>query len=214
MRASSFPSTSPSAPPVVPVPGPPAAPPAPCGVPPFEPLRVGGGGAHRLRRALRRRRPALAAGLAALTAALAATGLGGDGVNGDATHGVGPGAGATAGAAPEGGRRPATLVSAPVRIADAGTVRLLRPGDRVDVVAAGRPGDRGGPRDEDHEGTRGGGLDGVRVLAKGALVADVPQGPAEGLAEDGALIVLSLPRSTAASLAGAGISTRLAVVLC
>ncbi|MGW3162224.1 RcpC/CpaB family pilus assembly protein [Streptomyces sp. NPDC001142] len=177
-------------------------------------MRVGGGGARRLRRALWRRRHALAAGLALTAAALAATGLGGGGMNGDAAQGVGAGAGGTAGVAPERVRRPAPLVSAPVRIADAGTVRLLQPGDRVDVVAVGRPEDRDGTRDEDRDGSRGEGLDGVRVLAKGALVADVPQGPAEGLAEDGALIVLSVPRSTAASLAGAGISTRLAVVLC
>ncbi|MFF9401027.1 MULTISPECIES: RcpC/CpaB family pilus assembly protein [unclassified Streptomyces] len=131
-------------------------------------------------------------------------------MNGDATQGIGTGAGGTAGAAQERARRPAPLASAPVRIADAGTVRLLRPGDRVDVVAVGRQEDR----DEDRDGSRGESPDGVRVLAKGALVADVPQPSAEGLAEDGALIVLSVPRSTAASLAGAGISTRLAVVLC
>ncbi|MER5359238.1 hypothetical protein [Streptomyces sp. NPDC002785] len=150
-----------------------------------------GGGGHRLRRALWRQRRALAAGLALTAAALAATGLGG-GAGGDTAHG----AGGTAGAAPERVRRPVPLVSAPVRIADAGTVRLLRPGDRVDVIAA--------------EGT---GAD-ARVLAKGARVADVPQATAEGLAENGALIVLSVPRGTAASLAGAGISARLAVTLC
>ncbi|MFF3730346.1 hypothetical protein ACFYXM_08515 [Streptomyces sp. NPDC002476] len=183
-------------------------------MPAFEPLRVGGGGARRLRRALWRRRHALAAGLAVTAAALAATGLAGGGMNGDAAQGVGTSAGGTAGVAPERVRRTAPSVSAPVRIADAGAVRLLRPGDRVDVIAVGRQKDRDGIRDEDHGGGRGEGLDGVRVLAKGALVADVPEGSAEGLAEDGALIVLSVPRSTAASLAGAGISTRLAVVLC
>ncbi|MEU9849964.1 hypothetical protein [Streptomyces sp. NPDC047985] len=146
----------------------------------------------------------MAAGLAVTAAALAATGLGGGDMGGEAAHGVGTGAGGTAGTATERVRRPAPLVSAPVRIADAGAVRLLRPGDRVDVIAAGRDGD----------GAEAGGRDGARVLAKGALVADVPQGPAEGLAEDGALVVLSVPRGTAASLAGAGISTRLAVILC
>ncbi|MFG2630530.1 hypothetical protein [Streptomyces sp. NPDC048473] len=170
-------------------PGPPASAPPPCGVPAFEPLRVRGGGGHRLRRTLWRQRRALAAGLALTAAALAATGLGG---GGDAAHG----AGGTAGAVPERARRPVPLVSAPVRIADAGTVRLLRPGDRVDVIAA-----------------EGAGAD-ARVLAKGARVADVPQATAEGPAEDGALIVLSVPRGTAASLAGAGISARLAVTLC
>ncbi|MFH8474869.1 hypothetical protein [Streptomyces sp. NPDC018000] len=182
-------------------PGPPASAPPPTGVPAFEPLRVRGGGGRRLRRALWRQRRALAAGLAltaaglALTAAaLAATGLGGGDSGGNTAHGAGTGG--TAGAAPERARRPVPLVSAPVRIADAGTVRLLRPGDRVDVIAA--------------EGT---GAD-ARVLAKGARVADVPQATAEGLAENGALIVLSVPRGTAAALAGAGISARLAVTLC
>lgn len=75
-------------------------------------------------------------------------------------------------------------------------MRLLRPGDRVDVIAA-----------------EGAGAD-ARVLAKGARVTDVPQTSAEGPAEDGALIVVSVPRGTAASLAGAGISARLAVTLC
>ncbi|WP_326766085.1 RcpC/CpaB family pilus assembly protein [Streptomyces sp. NBC_01591] len=163
-----------------------------------------GGGGHRLRRALWLQRRALAAGLAVTAAALAATGLGGDGAGagGDAAYGVG--AGGTAGAAPERARRPARLMSAaPVRIADAGTVRLLRPGDHVDVIAAGETGTGSGS--------------GVRVLAKGARVAEVPQATtegSEGSAEDGALIVLSVPRDTATALAGASISSQLAVSLC
>lgn len=135
----------------------------------------------------------MAAGLALTAAALAAAGLtGGDGGGGASDR---PG-----GAAPEEERRPVQLVSAPVRIADAATVRLLRPGDRVDVIAGG-----------------GAGAD-ARVVAKGARVAAVPRTAADGfagdLAEGGALVVLSVPRSTAASLAGAGISARLAVTLC
>ncbi|WP_406494967.1 hypothetical protein OG936_14040 [Streptomyces sp. NBC_00846] len=177
-------------------PGPPASAPPPCGVPAFEPLRVRGGGGHRLRRALWRQRHTMAAGLALTAAALAATGLGGSGGGSDSGHGAGAEAGGAAGAAAERARGTAPLVSAPVRIADAGTVRLLRPGDRVDVIAAERTGSD------------------ARVLAKGARVVDVPQAPAEGSAEDGALIVLSVPRGTAASLAGAGISARLAVTLC
>ncbi|WP_349632789.1 RcpC/CpaB family pilus assembly protein [Streptomyces sp. ML-6] len=183
---------------------PPASAPPPCGVPAFEPLRVRGGGGRGLRRAVWRQRRALAAGLALTAAALVATGLGstGAGTGGAPAYGAG---GAGAGGAGAGGatpgqvRRPTTrLVSAPVRIADAGAVRLLRPGDRVDVIAAGGSGS---------------GAD-VRVLAKGARVAEVPQAPADGAAGDGALVVLSVPRETAASLAGAGISSRLAVALC
>ncbi|MGW0120960.1 hypothetical protein [Streptomyces sp. NPDC003327] len=90
-------------------------------------------------------------------------------------------------------------MSAPVRIADAETVRLLRPGDRVDVIAAttsptGAAGD-------------------ARVVAKGARVADVPR-PGEARPDGGALVVLSVPRPTAAALAGAGITSQLAVTLC
>jgi hypothetical protein len=142
-----------------------------------------------------RQRRAMAAGLALTAAALAAAGLGGGEAPG--------GAEGAAGAGPV-KRRPVPLVSAPVRIADAATVRLLRPGDQVDVIAA-----------------EGAGAD-ARVVAKGARVAAVPRAPADGWAEDpaerpatsGALVVLSVPRSTAASLAGAGISARLAVTLC
>ncbi|MYV70424.1 hypothetical protein GT043_31685 [Streptomyces sp. SID2131] len=90
-------------------------------------------------------------------------------------------------------------MSAPVRIADAATVRLLRPGDRVDVIAApqGLPGGEGE----------------ARVVAAGARVAEVPR--ADGDQQDaGALVVLSVPRATAAVLAGAGVTSRLAVTLC
>ncbi|MFF2326871.1 MULTISPECIES: hypothetical protein [unclassified Streptomyces] len=163
-------------------------------MPLFEPLRVRGCGGHRLRQALWRQRRALAAGLALTAAGLAATGVGADGAGSSAAHGAG--AGGTSGVASQVARRPVPLVSAPVRIADAGTVRLLRPGDRVDVIAA------------DGAGAA------ARVVAKGARVADVPQAVVEGPAEGGALIVLSVPRGTAASLAGAGMSTKLAVTLC
>ncbi|GGY93895.1 hypothetical protein GCM10010365_10680 [Streptomyces poonensis] len=93
------------------------------------------------------------------------------------------------------GQRAVTKVSAPVRIADAATVRLLRPGDRVDVIAA-----------EDSPAAGGH----ARVVARGARVTQVP---AASSAETGALIVLSVPRATAARLAGAGATARLAVTL-
>lgn len=88
-------------------------------------------------------------------------------------------------------------VTAPVRIADAASVRLLQPGDRVDVVAA--------------EDASAGGV--ARVLARGVRVTDVPE-PLEGAAESGALVVLSAPRATAARLVGASATARLAVTLC
>ncbi|MGC3002092.1 hypothetical protein ACPF8X_27880, partial [Streptomyces sp. G35A] len=97
------------------------------------------------------------------------------------------------------GRRiahPPYHVTAPVRIADAAAVRLLRPGDRVDVIAA-------------EESVTGGE---ARVVARGARVAEVPE-PLEGAGDAGALVVLSVPRSTAARLVGASATARLAVTL-
>ncbi|MFE7750420.1 RcpC/CpaB family pilus assembly protein [Streptomyces sp. NPDC057428] len=173
------------------------APPAPCGIPHFPPLRVRGGGRRRVRRALRARRRALAVGFALASAVLAASELSGD-----------EGAAATAGATqlePE-RRRAVRFVSAPVRIADAATVGLLRPGDRVDVIAAA-----GG----DAEAT---------VVARDVRVAQVPRGTGTGWpsstgakdpagGDGGALVVLSVGRDTAKTLAGAGAVGRLAVAV-
>ncbi|CAM5462536.1 MULTISPECIES: RcpC/CpaB family pilus assembly protein [Streptomyces] len=173
----------------------PAPVPAPGGVGPFGPLRVRGGGAHRLRRMLRRQRRAAAAGLALAGAALATTGL----------SSADGGAAAAPDAPPGAGRSSGRLVAAPVRIADPETVRLLRPGDRVDVIAVG---DTGG--------------DDARVVARGARVAKVPRAAAGpgghaasggGEAGSGALVVLSVERSTATALLGAGTSGRLAVAV-
>ncbi|MFH9395956.1 RcpC/CpaB family pilus assembly protein [Streptomyces sp. NPDC017556] len=153
-----------------------------------------GGGADRLRRMLRRQRRAAAAGLALAGAALATTGL--SGADGEAVPPEAP---------PGAGRSSVRLVSAPVRIADPETVRLLRPGDRVDVIAVGDPGDD------------------ARVVARGVRVAKVPHATAGsgGRAADvsgagaaaGALVVLSVERSTATTLLGAGVSGRLAVAV-
>ncbi|MCY0927305.1 hypothetical protein OTB20_14020 [Streptomyces sp. H27-H1] len=154
-------------------------------VPLFAPLRVGRAG-DRLRRAVRRRRRGAAAGLAVVAAVLAVGGAE---------------AQASRGSAPPAAKPPPAavrMVSAPVRIADAATVRLLRPGDRVDVVAA----ERGGP---------------PRVVASGARVAEVPApetGVEQASGEGGALVVLSVPRDTARALVGAGTLSRLAVTLC
>ncbi|MEU4122002.1 hypothetical protein AB0F21_07090 [Streptomyces virginiae] len=150
-------------------------------VPSFPPLRVGRG-SGRLRRAVRRRRRAVSAALAVVAAALAVGGTE---------------AQASRGAPPPVVKPPTVavrMVSAPVRIADAATVRLLRPGDRVDVVAA----ERAQP---------------PRVVAAGARVAEVPVAE-QGVGDGGALVVLSVPRETARALVGAGAMTRLAVTLC
>ncbi|MEU4179832.1 hypothetical protein [Streptomyces sp. NPDC026589] len=157
-----------------------------------------GGGADRLRRMLRRQRRAAAAGLALAGAALATTGL--SGADGEAGPPEAP---------PAAGRSSVRLVSAPVRIADPETVRLLRPGDRVDVIAVGDTGD------EARVVARG-----VRVAkvphaaaGSGGLAADVSGAGAEAGAEAGALVVLSVERSTATALLGAGVSGRLAVAV-
>ncbi|MFJ2111333.1 MULTISPECIES: hypothetical protein [unclassified Streptomyces] len=170
-------------------------------MPAFDPLRVRGSG-RRLRRALLRRRRATAAGLAMTAAALAATGAGGAvgaaGATAAADARTEAAARAVAAASPpeparQHTRRPAGMVSAPVRIADAATVRLLRRGDRVDVIAAAE----GAPE--------------ARVVAMGVRVAAIPRAR-EPEPDGGALIVLSVPRDTATALAGAG--PRLSVTLC
>ncbi|WP_189949895.1 hypothetical protein [Streptomyces alanosinicus] len=165
--------------------------PATCEVPQFPPVRVRGG-RYQLQRLVRHRRRAIAAGLAVTAAALVA---------------AGPRTSAEPHRAEQARGHPVTepvrrraamqTVTAPVRIADAATVRLLRPGDRVDVIAAEDP--------------SAGGI--ARVLARGARVAKVPE-PLEGGAESGALVVLSVPRATAVRLVGASAAARLAVTLC
>ncbi|MFB9465633.1 hypothetical protein [Streptomyces cinereospinus] len=188
-----------SVPPAQPLPGPRSPLPLPlgtdapptCQVPLFAPVRVRGG-RFRLRRFVRQRRRALAAALVITAVALVAAGprAPADTRPGDRARGH-----PVADRAPE--RRAVRPVSAPVRIADAATVRLLRPGDRVDVVAA-------------TESVTGGAAE---VVARGALVTEVPEPPA-GEAVGGALVVLSVPRATAARLAGASATARLAVTVC
>ncbi|MGW2641235.1 hypothetical protein [Streptomyces sp. NPDC001348] len=197
MQASPSPSppSSPSRPSppswALPFPAPPGTDaPATSEVPHFAPVRVRGG-RYQLQRLVRQRRRALAAGLAVTAAALVAAG--------PRTAPEPDRAGRARGhpvAAPV-PRRPADgVVTAPVRIADAATVRLLRPGDRVDVIAAEDPAAGGD----------------ARVVARGARVTRVPQ--ALDGAGNGALVVLAVPRRTAARLVGASATARLAVTLC
>ncbi|PAZ14590.1 hypothetical protein CLM62_18320 [Streptomyces sp. SA15] len=180
----SYPSPCPSSSPLPPRPLGTDAPPT-CEVPHFAPVRVRGG-RYQLQRLVRHRRRALAAGLAVAAVALVAAGP----QEGERTRGHPV-------ADPVRERRAVQLVTAPVRIADGATVRLLRPGDRVDVIAA-------------EESATGGD---ARVVARGARVTKVPE-PLHGATEGGALVVLSVPRSTAAHLAGASTTARLAVTLC
>ncbi|MCX4990323.1 MULTISPECIES: hypothetical protein [unclassified Streptomyces] len=162
-----------------------------CEVPHFAPVRVRGG-RYRLRRLARHRRRAVAAGLAMTAAALVAAGPGEAGsARGHPVSAPPAGSTSATASAPVRGQRAVETVTAPVRIADGATVGLLRPGDRVDVVAA----DSGGE---------------ARVVAAWARVTGIPDVGATGT---GALVVLSVPRATAARLAGAGATSRLAVTL-
>ncbi|WP_344326607.1 RcpC/CpaB family pilus assembly protein [Streptomyces macrosporus] len=108
-------------------------------------------------------------------------------------------------------REDAVTVEAPVRIPDAAVVRLLRPGDRVDVLATA-------PADEHSADTRTGR---ARIVARNVRVAAVPGPDGEAGSPDGAhgeeagaLVVFSVPRPTALRLAGAAAHSRLAVTLC
>ncbi|TDC74373.1 hypothetical protein E1283_15935 [Streptomyces hainanensis] len=165
-------------------------------VPEFAPVRPRGG-RHRLRRALRRRRRPVALSLALASAVLAlAVPWSREREPAEAAPEVA--SGAREGPAPGGAERaPARLVAAPVRIADAATVRLLGPGDRVDVLAAGTEG-------------------AARVVARRALVAEVPGGGGaereDGGAGAGALVVLTVSSDTAAKLAGAAAQAELVIV--
>ncbi|WP_326597320.1 RcpC/CpaB family pilus assembly protein [Streptomyces sp. NBC_01803] len=187
-------------------------PPSHPSVPDFSPV-CPRGGRFRLRRFVRRRRRGLAVALAAaaLALALAVPGGGSAGEPGPGrtervetavAAGAREGPGTAEAAAGSG-----ETVSAPVRIADAAAVRLLRPGDRVDVLAAAAPpgGEAAGP---------------ARVVARRARVAEVPGtsgasevsgavGPEDG---GGALLVLTVSPATAAELAGAAAVADLAVV--
>ncbi|MET9113691.1 hypothetical protein ABZX38_05730 [Streptomyces longwoodensis] len=176
--------------------------PPPCEVPHFPPVRVRGG-RYSWRRLVRSRRRAVALGLAVTAAALVAAGPV-DEAGRSRGHPADdpPARTPTAPADPVRRGPPAEPVSAPVRIADAATVRLLRPGDRVDVIAAGQTAIGTGA------GTGTG--TGARVVARGAVVTRIPE---SGDVGEGALVVLSVPWSTAVRLAGAGATARLAVAL-
>lgn len=110
-------------------------------------------------------------------------------------------------------------VSAPVRIADAATVRLLAPGDHVDVIAVGDASADAASTDGSSTSAGSGtptDARAARVVAAGVRVSDVPDPGATGDAspDAGALVVLAVTRSTATALAGAGATSKLAVTLC
>lgn len=82
-------------------------------------------------------------------------------------------------------------VAAPVRIADADAVHLLRPGDHIDVLTT-----RATPAPFAPPAEPGG----ARVVVSAAPVVAVP---ADDEGQEGALVVLATDRAQAAALAGA-----------
>lgn len=169
-------------------------------VPIFPPIRAGGRGGGRLGAALRRRRRHVATGLAVVAAVVAVSSAHGSSPRRDRT--APRAAASTSPTATATHTIPAQrLVKAPVRIADPEAVALLHPGARVDVLA------------------------GARVVASSVAVVSVPpssvrpqqagpQAPENAGASGGALIVLAVPRRTAAALSGAAATSPLGVALC
>jgi Flp pilus assembly protein CpaB len=96
------------------------------------------------------------------------------------------------------------LVAAPVRIADAGAVRLVRPGDRIDVLAAAPAEVPTG------DGTA---MSTVEVVASDVLVVTVPVEQDDLAVADGALIVVATTERGAGQLAGAAVTSRLSLAL-
>ncbi|MGW8374499.1 RcpC/CpaB family pilus assembly protein [Streptomyces sp. ODS28] len=200
------PEPAPPAPsPTPPVPSRPAPVPLrpPCSVPEFTPVRAGRG-RYALRRALRGRRRAVAAGLAMVAAALAAApARGGDEAPGNSRESS---ARSTAQAPSRSNAIQAPVtVSAPVRIPDAETVRLLEPGDRIDVIASGS-GNSTRYRSSSESTS-------AHFVARNVRVAEVPR-PGDTVAGEGALVVLEVSRRVASELAAAAATSRLAVTLC
>jgi hypothetical protein len=166
-----------------------------CDVPAFPPILIGGRGGRRLlRRAVRRHRGTIAAGLAVTAAVLALS------APRDTPPRRYPAAARGLAPAPAAARQGThEVVRAPVRIADAAAVALLRPGDRVDVLA------------------------GARIVATAVEVVTVTAqpgaspaagSPGDGGTAGGSLVVLAVPRATAAELSEAALSSPLAVTLC
>lgn len=90
------------------------------------------------------------------------------------------------------------LVATPVRVADSGTAGLVRPGDRVDVLAT--------PVSQDSAGQP------TRTVASNVVVVAVPSTGDSGFV-DGALLVLATSPDEAAALAAATVTDRLSFTL-
>lgn len=96
------------------------------------------------------------------------------------------------------------LVAAPVRVADPGAVALLRPGSRIDVLAA-----VGDPLFTEHTGH---GAAAARTLVTDRPVIAVP-GTASATAERGALVLIAVTEAEARSLAGHALGGELSITI-
>ncbi|MFI0410056.1 RcpC/CpaB family pilus assembly protein [Actinomadura sp. 3N508] len=87
-------------------------------------------------------------------------------------------------------------VASPVRMADAGAARLLRPGDHIDVLTTPAPSSSDPLETTRHQGP-------ARIVVSSVPVVAVPPSDNDS-PQDGALVVLATDRAQAAALAGAG----------
>ncbi len=90
---------------------------------------------------------------------------------------------------------PRDLVAAPLRLGDDEAAALLRPGDVVDVLAAGAAGPGR-----------------ARLVASAARVIAVPRSRALTGSGDGSLVLLAVTSTTASQLAAAAVTDRLSYV--
>ncbi len=97
----------------------------------------------------------------------------------------------------------AVTVAVPVRIVDAGAARLVRPGDRIDVLAAASP----------SEFPVVGARVVADVVASGVQVVTIPDEDDELALADGALIVVATSERVATDLAAAAVTSRLSLTL-
>lgn len=108
------------------------------------------------------------------------------------------------------------LVAAPVRVADADSVALVRSGDVIDVYAAAGDAVLGTATLDDASlagGAAGGTSSRARLVADRARVLAVPHGDTQATTADGALLLLAVTPETARTLAGAASAERLSLVI-
>lgn len=115
------------------------------------------------------------------------------------------------------------LVAVPVRFADAGSTGYLRPGDRIDVLAArdAGPGGPPGPPDAIAGAVSDPGADpprGETVVAVDVSVLEIAHSADAGsltrsAPDDGGLVFLAVDNATAARLARAAVAARLSYAL-